>query len=89
MLHPAYASGLPLVFDDAFTNSDRERLVGPKHMLRRGMEQGIQILLLSCQPQDYRDLDAAGSQQKAPGERINGGEQQRNLPDDVMWVQLS
>lgn len=89
VLHPAYASGLPLVFDDAFTNSDRERLVGLKHMLRRGMEQGIQILLLSCQPQDYRDLDAAGSQQKAPGERINGGEQQRNLPDDVMWVQLS
>jgi hypothetical protein len=59
------------------------------NMLRRGMEQGIQILLLSCHPQDYRDLDAAGSQQKAPGERINGGEQQRNLPDDVMWVQLS
>jgi len=88
VLHPAYDHCLPLVFDDAFTNSDRDRLIGLKRMLRRGMEQGIQILLLSCHPQDYRDLDTAGSQQKAPGERINGGEPQGDLPDEVVWVQL-
>ena len=88
VLHPAYDHCLPLVFDDAFTNSDRDRLIGLKRMLRRGMEQGIQILLLSCHPQDYRDLDTAGSQQKAPGERINGGEPQGDLPDEVAWVQL-
>jgi hypothetical protein len=88
VLHPAYDHCLPLVFDDAFTNSDRERLIGLKRMLRRGMEQGIQILLLSCHPQDYRDLDVAGTQQKTPDERVNGGEQERELPNEVVRVQL-
>jgi DNA repair exonuclease SbcCD ATPase subunit len=88
VLHPAYDHCLPLVFDDAFTNSDRERLIGLKRMLRRGMEQGIQILLLSCHPQDYRDLDVASTQQKTPDERVNGGEQQRELPNEVVRVQL-
>lgn len=88
VLHPAYDHCLPLVFDDAFTNSDRDRLVGLKRMLRHGMEQGIQILLLSCHPQDYRDLDVGGSQQKAPGERVIGGEQERGVQDAVVRIQL-
>jgi hypothetical protein len=57
-------------------------------MLRRGMEQGIQILLLSCHPQDYRDLDVADSQQKTPDDHGLGGEQQRELTNDVVRVQL-
>jgi uncharacterized protein YhaN len=88
VLHPAYDHCLPLVFDDAFTNSDRDRLVGLKRMLRHGMEQGIQILLLSCHPQDYRDLDVGGSQQKAPGERVIGGELERGVQDAVVRIQL-
>jgi chromosome segregation ATPase len=88
VLHPAYDHCLPLVFDDAFTNSDRERLIGLKRMLRRGMEQGIQILLLSCHPQDYGDLDLADSQQKTPDDHGLGGEQLRELANDVVQIQL-
>jgi uncharacterized protein YhaN len=47
---------LPLVFDDAFTNSDPERLSGLGAMLRKGSEAGIQIVLLSCNPKDYAAL---------------------------------
>jgi uncharacterized protein YhaN len=47
---------LPLVFDDAFTNSDPERLAGLGEMLRKGSEAGIQIVLLSCNPRDYAPL---------------------------------
>jgi uncharacterized protein YhaN len=47
---------LPLVFDDAFTNSDPERLLGLGEMLRKGSEAGIQIVLLSCNSRDYAHL---------------------------------
>ena len=56
VLQPAYDNSLPLVFDDAFTNSDPERLLGLSEMLRKGSEAGIQIVLLSCNPRDYATL---------------------------------
>ena len=56
VLQPAYDNSLPLVFDDAFTNSDPERLSGLGAMLRKGSEAGIQIVLLSCNPKDYAAL---------------------------------
>ncbi len=56
VLQPAYDNSLPLVFDDAFTNSDPERLSGLGAMLRKGSEAGIQIVLLSCNPRDYAHL---------------------------------
>lgn len=56
VLQPAYDNSLPLVFDDAFTNSDPERLSGLGEMFRKGSEAGIQIVLLSCNPRDYDHL---------------------------------
>jgi hypothetical protein len=56
VLKPAYADALPLIFDDAFTNSDRERLEGLRRMLERGIHRGIQIVLLTCHPDDYTAL---------------------------------
>ena len=56
VLQPAYDNSLPLVFDDAFTNSDPERLAGLGEMLRKGSEAGIQIVLLSCNPKDHAAL---------------------------------
>lgn len=68
VLAPAYDGSLPLVFDDAFTNSDPERLVGLKRMLERACQQGVQVLLLSCTPNDYADLAARiGSQVQLAG----------------------
>ena len=63
VLKPAYADVLPLVFDDAFTNSDRERQLGLRRMLERGMEHGIQIVLLTCHPSDYTALLGADQTQ--------------------------
>lgn len=53
VLLPAYDGGLPLVFDDAFSQSDRERQIGLQRMLRRAMDQGIQLVVLSCQPEGF------------------------------------
>ena len=55
VLQPAYDGCLPLVFDDAFTNSDPQRLPGLRCMLRLAMEHGVQVVLLSCDPAAYRD----------------------------------
>jgi hypothetical protein len=55
VLQPAYDGCLPVIFDDAFTNSDRGRLAGLQRMLERGAQQGVQVVLLSCHPEDYRN----------------------------------
>lgn len=49
---------LPLIFDDAFTNSDLERLDGLKGMLQAAVRGGLQVILLTCQPERYGDLEA-------------------------------
>ena len=58
VLQPAYDNCLPLIFDDAFTNSDQQRLQGLQQMLRRGVDNGLQLILLSCKPDDYQALAA-------------------------------
>ena len=65
VLMPAYDGSLPLVFDDAFTNSDRQRLSGLQRMLGRGMQQGAQIVLLTCHPEDY-DTSLLQTQKNPP-----------------------
>ena len=93
VLKPAYDNILPLVFDDAFVNSDRERLSGLRRMLRRGVEQNIQLVLLSCHPEDYLQLLPSSQRDRsknppdhapgAGGEMVGGMEMARVL------VQLS
>ena len=62
VLAPAYDGSLPLVFDDAFTNSDPERIQGLHQMLERACQSGVQVLLLSCTPNAYGELaDRIGS----------------------------
>ena len=70
VLMGAYDGALPLVFDDAFTNTDRQRLAQLQAMLHRGMEQGIQLILLSCHPEDYQDV--LNWAQKNPLESLEG-----------------
>ena len=70
LLKPAYGDVLPLVFDDAFTNSDRQRQIGLKEMLQHGIDQGIQIVLLTCHSDDYRSL--LNEEQKKSPEVIGG-----------------
>ena len=44
---------LPLVFDDAFTNSDPERVQIVKQMLGTAVDRGLQVILLTCDPESY------------------------------------
>jgi chromosome segregation ATPase len=60
VLQPAYDGCLPLLFDDAFTNSDPCRQEGLRRMLQQGLGQGLQIVLLSCTPELYAPLLAGG-----------------------------
>lgn len=47
---------LPLVLDDALTHADRERIRKLQNLLYRGAERGLQILLLTCHPENYQGL---------------------------------
>ena len=71
VLMEAYDGALPLVFDDAFTNTDRQRLAQLQGMLQRGMEQGLQLILLSCHPEDYQHV-LNWAQEKSPSDSIEG-----------------
>ena len=51
VLAPAYDGCLPVLFDDAFTNVDPSRWIGLSGMLQRAVDQGLQVLFLSCDPQ--------------------------------------
>jgi energy-coupling factor transporter ATP-binding protein EcfA2 len=48
VLADAYDGSLPVLFDDAFANSDPERQRGVHRMLQQAAEQGLQVILLSC-----------------------------------------
>jgi len=50
---------LPVVFDDAFANSDSDRVKAIHDMLYHASTEGrLQLIVLSCSPQDYQQLGA-------------------------------
>ncbi|KAF0095629.1 MAG: SMC domain-containing protein [Puniceicoccaceae bacterium 5H] len=49
---------LPVVFDDAFTNSDPERTAALQRMLDYAAGRGLQVIVASCNPSDYQALGA-------------------------------
>jgi DNA repair exonuclease SbcCD ATPase subunit len=55
---------LPLIFDDAFTNSDPQRIEVVKRMLAMAVERGLQVIVLSCDPEAYGDV--AGTTHRLP-----------------------
>jgi DNA repair exonuclease SbcCD ATPase subunit len=48
---------LPLVFDDAFTNADPQRLARLQQMLALAVARGLQVIVLTCDPQSYAGLE--------------------------------
>jgi hypothetical protein len=60
VLAEAYDGSLPLLFDDAFANSDPERQAGVYRMLQQAADQGLQVLLLTCDPQRSQGIAQAG-----------------------------
>jgi len=53
VLAEAYDGTLPVLFDDAFANSDPERQAGVFRMLQQAADQGLQVILLTCDPASY------------------------------------
>ena len=49
---------LPLVFDDAFANTDPDRIVKLQRMLDLAADRGLQIIVLTCTPAEYSNLGA-------------------------------
>jgi hypothetical protein len=49
---------LPVVLDDAFANSDPERVNRVQRMLDLAASRGLQIIVLTCNPADYAALGA-------------------------------
>ncbi len=58
VLAPEHGGCLPVVFDDAFTSSDSERIDGVQRMLDLAATRGLQIIVLTCNPSDYEGLGA-------------------------------
>ena len=55
VLAKAYEGTLPVLFDDAFVNSDPERQAGVYRMLETASRQGLQVILLTCDPERSQD----------------------------------
>lgn len=49
---------LPIVFDDAFVNSDTSRVAAVQGMLDLAASRGLQVVVLSCNHRDYDGLGA-------------------------------
>jgi DNA repair exonuclease SbcCD ATPase subunit len=49
---------LPILFDDAFTNSDENRILNIQPMLDRASQKGVQVIVLTCHPAAYANLGA-------------------------------
>lgn len=58
LLAEEHGGCLPVVFDDAFTNSDAERIGGLQRMLDFAAGRGLQVIVLTCAPVDYASLGA-------------------------------
>jgi DNA repair exonuclease SbcCD ATPase subunit len=58
LLAADHDGSLPIVFDDAFTNSDPERVGALQRMLDLGAARGLQVIVLTCNPADYAGLGA-------------------------------
>jgi recombinational DNA repair ATPase RecF len=56
VLAEAYDGTLPVLFDDAFANSDPERQAGGFRMLQQAADQGLQVILLTCDPERTQDI---------------------------------
>ena len=59
ILAERFGGCLPLVFDDSFTDSDAVRMRGLQRMLDLAASRGLQVIVLSCRPEQYSGLGAA------------------------------
>jgi DNA repair exonuclease SbcCD ATPase subunit len=58
VLSADFDNKLPVVFDDAFTNSDKGRIRKIQPMLDLAARHGLQVIVLTCHPEAYASLGA-------------------------------
>ncbi len=58
ILAAEFGRTLPPVFDDSFVNSDPQRVDGLMRTLDLAQRRGLQIILMTCDPEGYRGLGA-------------------------------
>lgn len=58
VLSADFDNKLPVVFDDAFTNSDKGRIKKIQPMLDLAARHGLQVIVLTCHPEAYASLGA-------------------------------
>jgi DNA repair exonuclease SbcCD ATPase subunit len=58
VLAEGYGGSLPIVLDDAFVNSDPDRVKALHRMLYLAAQHGLQVIVLTCNPSDYDTLGA-------------------------------
>ncbi len=58
ILADRHGGSLPIVFDDAFANSDPGRIESLQRMLDLGARRGLQVIVLTCDPTRYASLGA-------------------------------
>ena len=67
VLAEAYDGSLPVLFDDAFANSDPERQAGVHRMLQKASKQGLQVILLTCDAERSHGISGVGRQDLRQG----------------------
>ncbi len=58
LLAEEHGGSLPVVFDDAFVNTDPDRVEAVQRMLDLAAERGLQVIVLTSNPSDYASLGA-------------------------------
>ncbi len=51
-----YDNSLPIIFDDAFTNTDPGRINSVLQMILKAADSGLQLIILSCNPDPYQAI---------------------------------
>ena len=79
---------LPIMLDDAFANSDPDRILRLQRMIYRAGERGLQVIVLTCNPQDYSTLGAKEISLSRPTATFFKGAQM-NTGNDVVPMDSS
>ncbi len=66
ILAAAHNGCLPILFDDSFAYSDRDRIQSLQSMLDLAASRGLQVIVLSCTPADYIGFGATATALKKP-----------------------
>ncbi len=58
ILAAGHDGSLPIIFDDAFTNTDPKRQLKLQQLLDLAADRGLQVIVFSCTPEDFAGLGA-------------------------------